>query len=83
MEEIHKYFKPIQNKNCYSYVFNKDFHLMVKVEGLWIVIHQKFCILAFRTISLGIAKRLEFIHVLYRVDKPKTTMAKGYVAQKY
>jgi len=38
-------------------VFNKDLELMVKVEGLWMVIHQKFCILAFRTTFLGIAKR--------------------------
>jgi hypothetical protein len=58
MEEIHKYFKPIQNKNCYSYVFNRDLGLMVKVEGLWMVIHYKFCILAFRITSLGMAKRL-------------------------
>lgn len=41
VEEIHKYFGPIQNNNGYKNVFSEDPKLIAKVEGLWIVIHKK------------------------------------------
>jgi hypothetical protein len=41
VEEIHKYFEPIQNKNGYKNMFSEDPKLIAKVEGLWMVIHKK------------------------------------------
>ncbi len=40
MEEIHNYFGPIQNKNGYNEVFNDNPKLIMKMEGLRMVIHQ-------------------------------------------
>ncbi len=41
MEDIHKYFGPVHNKNGYSYVFSEDLEVIAKVKGLWMIIHQK------------------------------------------
>lgn len=41
MEDIHKYFGHVHNKNGYSYVFSEDLEVIAKVKGLWMIIHQK------------------------------------------
>jgi hypothetical protein len=56
MEEIHKCFGPIHNRNGYSFVFNENLEIITKVESLWMIIHQKMCVLASRIILLGMAK---------------------------
>jgi hypothetical protein len=54
--EVHKFFGPMHNKNKYSHVFNEDPMVIVKVESLWMVIHQKPFVLASRIILLGMAR---------------------------
>jgi len=39
VEEVAKYFQPIQNKNGYNYIFNEDPMFITKVERLWMFIH--------------------------------------------
>jgi hypothetical protein len=56
VEEVHKYFGLMHNKNGYSYVFSEDLEVIAKVEGLWMVIHQKPHVPITRIISLGMAK---------------------------
>ncbi len=51
MEEIHKFFGPIQNKNGYNYVFNENPKVIAKLEGLCMVVHQKIGVIASRIIS--------------------------------
>jgi hypothetical protein len=58
VEEVHKYFGPIHNKNGYSYVFSEDLEVIAKVEALWMVVHQKPFFLVSRIISLGMAKKI-------------------------
>ncbi len=58
MEEVHKVFGPIHNRNGYSYVFNEDPAVIAKVEGLWMVIHHKPFVPSSRIISLGMARRI-------------------------
>ncbi len=58
MEEIHKYFGPVHNKNGYSYVFNENPEIIAKVESLWMIIHQKTYVPASRIIFLGMARRV-------------------------
>jgi hypothetical protein len=43
VEEIHKFFGPIQNKNGYNYVFNENPEFIAKVEGLWISFSKDKC----------------------------------------
>jgi len=56
VEEMHKYFGPMHNKNGYSYVLSEDPKVITKVEGLWTMIHQKPHVLTSRIISLGMAR---------------------------
>jgi hypothetical protein len=56
VEETHKYFGPMHNKNGYNYVFSEDPKMIAKVEGLWMVIHQKPHVPSSRIISLGMAR---------------------------
>jgi hypothetical protein len=46
-KEMAKYFGPIVSKNGHSYHSNQDHVLIEKVEKLWMVIHQKHCVLVF------------------------------------
>jgi hypothetical protein len=39
VEEVHKCFRHVHNKNGYSYVFSEDFVVITKVESLWMVIY--------------------------------------------
>ncbi len=56
VEEVAKYFRPIQNNNGYNYIFNEDPLFRTKVERLWMFIHQKRCVLSTRIMSLGFAR---------------------------
>jgi hypothetical protein len=56
IEEVAKCLGLIVSKNCHSYVFNQDPVLIEKIENLWMVIHQKRCVLAIRVVSLGFAR---------------------------
>jgi hypothetical protein len=56
LEEIHKYFGPIQNKNGDNYVFSEGPKLIAKVEHLWMVAHQKHYFPTFRMIYLGMVR---------------------------
>jgi hypothetical protein len=58
LKDISKFFGPIVNKNGYSYEFTKDLVFIEKVEKLWMVVHQKPCMLAPRLIALGMVKGL-------------------------
>jgi len=58
MEEVYKYFGLVHNKNGYSYVFNENPEMIAKMEGLWMVIHQKPHVHASRIISLGMARSI-------------------------
>ncbi len=58
MEDIHKFFGPIQNKNGYNYVFNENPKVIAKVEGLWMSFHQKTGVPTSRIISLIMARRI-------------------------
>jgi hypothetical protein len=46
----------MHNKNGYNYVFSEDPKMIAKVEGLWMVIHQKPHVPSSRIISLGMAR---------------------------
>ncbi len=54
--KIHKHFEPVYNNNGYNYVFSKDFELIVKVEGLWMVVHHKHSMPISRIISFKMAR---------------------------
>lgn len=54
--EIHKHFKPIHSNNAYNYAFSKNFDLIVKVEGLWMVIHHKLYMPIFMIIPFNMAR---------------------------
>jgi hypothetical protein len=56
MEEMHKCFGLVHNKNGYSYVFSEDPLVITKVESLWMVIHQNPFVLISRIISLAMAR---------------------------
>jgi hypothetical protein len=56
VEEIHKFFGPIQNKNGYNHVFNENLEIIAKVEDLWMVVHQRIGDPTSRIISLGMAR---------------------------
>ncbi len=56
VEEMHKCFGVVHNKNGYSYVFSEDPMVIAKVESLWVVIHQNPFVLTSRIISLGMAR---------------------------
>ncbi len=58
VEEVHMYFGPMHNKNGYNYVFSEDLKVIAKVEGLWMVIHQKPHVPSSRIISLGMARNI-------------------------
>jgi len=60
LEEVNKIFKPIVNKNGYSYVHNKDPNFIHKVETLWMIVHQKPYLHASKLIPLGMARGLMF-----------------------
>ncbi len=55
--EIHKHFEPIHSNNGYNYMFRKDFELIVKARGLWMVIHHKLYMPICRIISFNMARR--------------------------
>jgi hypothetical protein len=48
MKDIDKYFRHVHNKNGYSYVFSEDLEVIAKIEGLWMIIHQKPFVLGSR-----------------------------------
>jgi hypothetical protein len=39
-------------------VFNDNPELIAKMEGLWMITHQKPCVLASKIISLGMVRKL-------------------------
>lgn len=57
LEEISKVFGQAINKNGYSYVHSNNLKF-IKKNLLWMVIHQKPCLLSSRLISLGMARIL-------------------------
>ncbi len=56
MEEVHKFFGLVHNKNGYIYVFSEDPTMIAKVESLWMVIHQNPFVFTSRIILLGMAR---------------------------
>jgi hypothetical protein len=58
LEEISKFFGPIVNKDGYNYEFTKDPLFIEEIKTLWMVVHQKLCMLTSHLISLGMARRL-------------------------
>jgi hypothetical protein len=84
MEEIHKYFGPIQNNNSYNNVFSEDPKLIAKVEGLWMVIHKKPYFLLPKYI-LGMTKGLimemkgrKINWAMYPMDELRATIIEGF-----
>jgi hypothetical protein len=57
-EEIEKLFGLVVNKNGHRYTKRSYPELIVKVERLWMIVHQKPYVLASRIIKLGMARRI-------------------------
>ncbi len=55
-KEIDKCFGHVVNKNGHRYIERFDPKLIAKVGKFWMIMHQKSYVLAFRIITLGMAR---------------------------